>query len=186
MDKCVLCKESQGQMNVVGEKGFNTLLRISLEKDESELHKELTFLKEQESKVLVHHDCRRRFVKRKKEKDSEPEIKRLRSPTNSLFDWKRFCFLCGNAADIHHNKNRKKTHQVSTLPLHENLVRCARERRDEKSDAVLRQESCTDLVAVEAIYHLDCACKPRLKTSGQSRPKGKPNKSPWGLRSALC
>lgn len=179
MDKCVLCEESQGQMSLVGEKGFSTLLRISNERDLKDLQEKLICMKDSESKVLVHHDCRRKFVDcRRKKEQPEPERKKLRSSTEASFDWKSFCFLCGIKADIYHNKKRDHIHQVCTLPLHNTLVQSAKERNDEWGNIVLhRLESCIDLVAAEAIYHSDCASKFRLQKASEVATRGRPSNS---------
>ena len=39
-DICVLCWNDGGQMNVVGGKGLNTIMRASIEKQENDIHEE--------------------------------------------------------------------------------------------------------------------------------------------------
>lgn len=177
MEVCVLCKETDGQMNEVGHKGYRTLLRTSLERGKQELHDELERLTSLKSPILVHHNCRRRFVDiRRTEPKEEEKVKRLRSSLSGVtFDWKTFCFICGKVVDIGRHKERGQVRRVSTLPLHANLVKCATDRNDDWGRAVLhRLESCIDLIAAEAIYHLDCASKFRLKTDELSNKRGRP------------
>ena len=40
-DICVLCRKDGGQMNLVGDKGLNTIIRASIEKQENYINEEL-------------------------------------------------------------------------------------------------------------------------------------------------
>jgi len=100
MEVCIICKDNQpSEMNVVREKGLNTLIEISLKNNEHDIHRRLKEMKEEGSKVSIHHDCRRRFTDLRKKNNAKtegPEAKRMRSSTNfTPFEWKRCCFLCG-------------------------------------------------------------------------------------------
>ena len=121
-------------------------------------------------KVLVHHDCRRKFVDSRKKSSSKIQPKKLRSSLDSSFNWKSDCFLCSNKAD----RKNSTVYQVSTLPLRDNLIVCCRTRDDEWGRSVQdRLECCIDLVAEEAVYHISCMTKFRLKTNSDNK-RGRP------------
>ena len=143
---CVLCGENGGQMNVVGQKGLNTMIQTSIKRQEYEMHKELTRLQQSLSSVHVHHNCRRRFVDLRKRSDSLPQQRNLRSSTDLSFDWKTCCFFCQKSASV--GQGRDIIYHVRTSPIYAQLIRCAKARNDDLAQAVLaRLESCNDLVA---------------------------------------
>ena len=45
-DICVLCGKNGGQMNVIGDKGLNAIIRASIEKQEKDIHAELIRLQQ--------------------------------------------------------------------------------------------------------------------------------------------
>ena len=173
---CILCKEKfTTTPTVVKKKGYETLLRVSNEPNEFNLATELQEAMDAGQQILVHFDCRRKFTDtRKNIKSEESEVtKKLRSSIDNVFNWKEHCFLCSQLADFKHAEQGCIV-RVMTLPLRGNLIFCARERDDEWGKAVLgRLESCNDLVAEEAIYHLACMTKFRLKRSS-TKQRGKP------------
>ena len=61
-DICVLCGKDGGQMIVVGDKGLNTNIWASIERQENDIHEELIRLHQSQCPVYIHHDCRRRFA----------------------------------------------------------------------------------------------------------------------------
>ena len=178
MEVCILCKDQEGDMNKVGNKGFKTLMRRAIERDEHDLIQELKGLEKAEdpTTVYVHHKCRRAFNDdRKKEPDKEPKRLRSSSGKGNCFEWKTCCYICGKSVDIARHKDRDQIRLASTIELRENMIECAQERKDELGRVVLeRLESCIDLVATDALYHLDCATNFRLKTKQQSIKKGRP------------
>ena len=100
--------------------------------------------------------------------------KKLRSSLESVgFDWKSSCFLCSEKND---NSNRKRdpVATVETLPIRDNLIKRAEERNDNWGNHALgRLLTCNDLVAEEAIYHLNCMNKFRLHMPSSAK-KGRP------------
>ena len=73
------------------------------------------------------------------------------------------------------HKKRDRIHQVCTLPIHESLIECAKERNDDWGQAVLaRLETCIDLVAAESVYHSFCMNDFKLKKGETSGTKGRP------------
>ena len=166
-------------MNLVGEKGMNTLLRISLEKERKELYDQLYEMKKSGIAVLVHHNCRRKFIDPRKKDCTEeaPAAKRLRSSTSNLFDWKTCCFLCEKKVELRH-KFRDSRREVQTLPLHGIVIDCAKQRNDDWGKKVLaRMENCIDLVAAEAVYHSKCMAEFRLNQSDVRKVRGRPSDS---------
>ena len=62
MECCIICKSTEGNLNVVFDKGYKTLLEICKMRDEKDMSEELKERKKSKEKILVHHDCRRKFT----------------------------------------------------------------------------------------------------------------------------
>ena len=74
------------------------------------------------------------------------------------FNWKEFCFICGNQAllDPRH-RDRETVIQVRTLTLKQTTLKICEERNDKWTvDVKCRLNCCVDLVASEAMYHFEC------------------------------
>ena len=101
--------------------------------------------------ILVHHDCHRRFVGKRKKSDEESfSVKRLRSSVENSFNWEVHNFTCGETADI--NTDRDKVKKAMTLQLGSTMIKHGQGRGDHLGDAVLgRLESYYDIVAEEAV-----------------------------------
>ena len=120
--------------------------------------------------TLVHHDCRRKFADTRRKSSSYVPRKKLRSSSEVSFNWKSECFLCSKKAD----KKNSTVYQVTTLPLRNNLITCCKSRIDDWGNTVKdRLECCIDLVAEEAVYHISCMNKFRLKTYSENK-RGRP------------
>ena len=121
---CVLCKgDDEKQMNVVGEKGLKTLINVRLKNQMQDLHQELISLQESKAPILVHHDCHRGFIDPRTGKDP-PEVqaaKKLRSSIDTVFDWKKCCFLCEKKADKRH-RIRDSIREVQTILIRAYII----------------------------------------------------------------
>ena len=120
----------------------------------------------------MHHTCRRKFVDLRKSKNPASVVprKKLRSSTESTFDWKTSCFLCTKTAEHKYSTVAR----VETLPLIETLTKRCISRGDEWGDEVhSRLMSCNDLVAEEAIYHISCMNRFRLQIKSENK-RGRP------------
>ena len=174
-ETCVICIDGFGDdspVNIVYEKGLETVIRVSEEKDATELLKCLLELKHRNQEVKVHHICRRKFTdKRKMSSKQIPTKKRLRSSLEVKFDWKVHCFLCSKSIDFY---NKHSHSEVMPLQLRESLTEHGNERNDEwGEDIVCRLLLCNELVAEEAKYHTNCMTKFRLK-DGTDKRRGRP------------
>ena len=108
-----------------------------------------------------------------KKNQSKQPAKKLRSSFDNAFHWKDHCFICAKPADTRHT-NKSNIIKVMTLPLHDNLVVCAKERNNDWGKPVLgRLESSNDLVAEEEVSHATCMTKFRL-TRSSDNSKDKP------------
>ena len=176
-DKCVIClkefNSSSPEVNVFS-KGLSKLINLSKERKMDALHSYLTETCNSNGKVLVHHDCRRKFTDARKESSREMPPKKLRSSQDiSGFDWKFHCFLCCGKID-NNNIARNPIAKVQTLPIRDSLIKRAEERNDDWGNQVLgKLLTCNDLVAEEAIYHLVCMNKFRLERLNPGK-KGRP------------
>ena len=99
-DICMLCGKDGGQMNVVGDKGVNMIIRARIENQENDIHAQLIRLQQSQCPVYVHHDCRRRFFDLRKRTDSLSRPKKLRSSTDVVFKWEICSFLCLKPVDL--------------------------------------------------------------------------------------
>ena len=166
---CSICKESCEDSSpktiIVGEKGRQTLVTSSLERNDG-LHK--TF--ESATPLRIHVQCRKQYTRRssitsakrksechQEEEDNAPE---LRSST-PIFDIKSDCFFCTepvtqNAKLAKHRK--RAVSNVETLEFQTKILKLAKERQDKwGSDVTQRIQHVYDLVAAEAKYHRQCA-----------------------------
>ena len=177
MDKCIICQqgfdESSQAVNVF-EKGLKKLIDVSKEREMTALNTHLVVMSKCNGKVMVHHSCRRTFTDTRKRSSSEKPAKRLRSSLEtSSFDWKSFCFLCSEKVD-NSNLRRDPIVTVQTLPIRDSLIERAKEINSDWGNQVLgRLLTCNDLVAEEAIYHLNCMNKFRLQNPSLEK-KGRP------------
>ena len=168
---CLFCQsESDEDLNVV-KAGLDTLIKASQTAD-TDIYARIINLQESGRAIKVHNSCRRKYTrKRKIEEPSTVTSKRTRSSLD-CFDWKSNCFLCTKYCNIR-NFARDKIRQVRTLELRNTFMQYARQRNDKWGNEVLGLlESCIDLVAVEAIYHLSCSTK--FRYSSYKTTKGRP------------
>lgn len=80
-----MCKNDDGKLCVVYDKGYKSLLRVCREKDREELRDELSSLKRQCERILVHLECRKNFMDCRKNKKEVRQSKRLKL-IDSSFD----------------------------------------------------------------------------------------------------
>ena len=162
--QCTICGLYEGEMNLVSEKGLKTQLMVASRKKETELTQTLKEHQNRGTPVHVHHECWRRLNDFRK-KPVGPQPKRLRSSIDAAFVWKTCCFLCSKPIV----RNKEKFHQVQTLPLHNNIIECAKAKNDDWGEAVLtRLGTSNDLVAEEAVYHSSCMAAFKLNKVGRS------------------
>ena len=163
-ETCIICEDGFGDdstANIVYEKGLETLIRFSKEKDTTELIKCLLELKNSNQEDRVHHSCRQKFTDKRKMSLKQTPTKKLGWSLEVRFDCTVHCFLCRKSIDFY---NKHSYSEVMTLQLRESLIERGNERNNEwEEDIVCRLESCNDLVAEEAKYHINCMTKFRLK-----------------------
>ena len=125
--------------------------------------------------ITVHEPCRKKIIDKRSfpEKVDDRPKKRLRSSYSAepVFNWKNNCFLCNKKADLRYSTVKK----VETLPIKTRLLECSRERADKWGAEVHdRLNSCIDLVAEEAIYHIVCMNRFRLMKFAKDKSSGRP------------
>jgi len=164
-EMCVICRinvnSSDKEISEVS-KGVQSLIDYSAKYNNLELYQ---YLLTKPKSVLVHNHCRRNYVNKRKlisyeqknkgkeNKETEDvQPKQLRSSI-PLFDWKTHCFFCTKEC----SECRQKLRYAATLELRENVLRECMKRNDTWGLSVQgRLETCCDLVAEEAVYHVDC------------------------------
>ena len=170
-DICVLCRKDGGQMNLVGNKGLNTIIRASIEKQENYIHEEL--------------DCNNRKVQcmftaivaglliYERGQILFPTLKNWGHLQMWCLSGKHAVF-CLKPVDMR-NRIRDQVCQVCTLPIHANFIQCAKESNDDWGQAVLAKlETCNYLVAAVVVYHSSCMTNFKLNKDENSGTKGRP------------
>ena len=120
-------------------------------------------MKKRESvgKVLVHHECRRRFTeKRKAHVDLGTCSKRLRSSAGERdqFQWKLHCLFC--AKEKNNKRKLSDTSEVETIPIINHILDQCNVRDDDWGNSVRdRVLPSIDIVADEGFYHRSCMAK---------------------------
>ena len=120
--------------------------------------------------VLVHENCRKRFYdKRKLTTINTKDTKDTRKST-SLFNLKQNCLFCRqHCIKDYKNPSRRDWHLASTLQIRQSVILACQSRleADPKDEWALQVQKrildCIDFVAVEARYHATC----RLCFQGQ-------------------
>lgn len=170
---CVICRKSfedsvSNDEVRVSAKGLRTLISFCEISPDTDL---LNYLITDPTEVNVHEKCRKRFTDKRKTEKSQPnsrsvspELKKCKSlrSFSDGFDWKRDCFLCGKFLDDddRHPVSRSTCRQVRTLGIRDRLLDLCNMRSDKWStDVQSRLQMCSDLVAVEAVYHSNCHVK---------------------------
>jgi hypothetical protein len=160
---CVLCcKNTDEVLMKVTDKGLGTLIDCSKKRGAVKLSQ---YLLSSPVCVHVHNSCRKRFTDSRTigkpfmDDDDAPSTKRLRS-TGESFQWKEMCCLCCELVGDYSSESGVR--RASTLQLHETILkRCterlaARENDKWAFEVQGRMQSCIDLIAAEAVYHVYC------------------------------
>lgn len=176
-----------GKEGLVGKKGLNSMIRSSLDKGEEELCRTLKSFVNSKEKIYVHHSCRL-DLNDFRQKNDKPEPKRLCSSVEVVFCWKTCCFLCSKRVL---KRSPLKFHQVQILPIHDTIVKRAKERADEWGEAVLtRFGNSKDLVTQGAVYHSTCMADFKLNNPNDANSdvsRGRPpNKSYFDAFKSFC
>ena len=161
-NRCCLCSQElppscveSTEVQKCFPKELKTLKKIAGQRDLQDLLAYLRTLEASESSLYVHFQSCRKFTDtRRISKDRQENSKKLRSINQ--FDWKSCCLFCEVKRDVKHKENQKWRNAMA-MELKETLMKKAKDKTDDLAISVLsRQENCADLVAEEAIYHVDC------------------------------
>ena len=178
LHNCCICSESaddNSKLIHVSGKGVQTLLKICNATKANDVRRNIM---SNLNGVFVYSECRKIFTDQKRQKqikrksDNLVRSKRVRSDF-SAFDWKSCCFYCWEKINVkkvsfeHGSKMKKSFYRVETIGMRDAILEKCDERSDQwANDVKANILSCIDLVAVDAIYHFDCATKFR-----SGRPK---------------
>ena len=117
-----------------------------------------------QTNILVHQACRKNIV------DNSSFTEKVKEPPKT-FNWKTNCFLCNKSA----NRKYSTVVEVKTIPIKKHLLSCSESRNDVWGNEVRhRLDSCFDLVAEEAVYHISCMNRFRLVKSTTEKPSWRP------------
>ena len=148
------CVEST-EVQKVFPKGLKASKKIAGQRDLQDLLDYQRTLEASGSSLYVHFQCHQKFTDtRRISRDGQENSKKLRS-INQL-DWKSCCLFCRVKRYVKHIENKKWKTDM-TMELKEPIMKKTKDRTDDLAISVLsRLENCADLVAEEAIYHIDC------------------------------
>jgi len=170
VDSCVICRvrfESEvfkEPLVTLTETGLNTLRTFCDMCGQSDLS---YYLSSNPRVVVVHVACRKKFTDKRRVCNLAANTgackktctsKKLRSSAPS-FNWKQHCFLCGEPAvfDKKHREKWAELRQVKSLEIRDNvLVTCGNRLDSWGLEVRCRLEMCSDLHAVDAVYHVRC------------------------------
>jgi len=155
---CVICEtRTTERLTKVTEVGLDTLRTSCEVRRRTGL---LELLDRSTSEIYVHASCRKSFtrsselkkLKLQLEQPDESVARSLRSGTSG-FQWKTMCLFCARDVDAD-----ASVRQVLTIEFDRNVrEKCVSRNNDDWSREVKgRVESCIDLVAEEAKYHIVC------------------------------
>jgi hypothetical protein len=115
--------------------------------------------------VLVHSECRRVYVDKKRLKrttnitqPTTPKKQKLRRSVTP-FDWKVNCIFCCKVVifDSRHPDRCSDSRAARCIPLQKEILKRCDERDDHWAYTIkARLNNCIDLVAAEAVYHNNC------------------------------
>ena len=161
---CSLPGDDNRNLVHVTEKGIETLLKSCNKKKDKSVRDNIEAALES---VYVHADCRKAYTdpRKFKKRMTDVAVKSKRIKLSSLnFDYKSSCFYCSKPiylrSSTHAYSNRKPYRSVATLETKQQVLDKCSQRSDEWADEVRTHVlNCIDLVAAEAIYHVDCAAR---------------------------
>ena len=158
---CVICKNGDGQLGKVKDKGFYSLFKYSKDKQDYET---LNYLRKKtksgsKATIQIHNECRKNYTNKRRLSQAKP-AKRT-SSRGTEFDWKRDCFICSEQCS---SKKRKRADWriAGTIEMRENMLQKCKQRikadvTDQWAiDVLARVEDCFDFVAAESRYHSNC------------------------------
>ena len=158
---CVICKNGDGQLGKVKDKGFYSLFKYSKDKQDYET---LNYLRKKtksgsKATIQIHNECRKNYTNKRRLSQAKP-AKRT-SSRGAEFDWKRDCFICSEQCS---SKKRKRADWriAGTIEMRENMLQKCKQRikadvTDQWAiDVLARVEDCFDFVAAESRYHSNC------------------------------
>lgn len=158
---CVICNKSGSQgMVTVTKKGLETIITASKQRDDNKWQN-LT----NACGVFVHKQCRKEYTHPTnllKVKSNAPSTSKilLRSTISKGFDFKKHCFVCDEYINIQAIKKYKRNiefRQVCTIEFKNKVINRCMERNDKLGLEVFNKiNNEIDLVAAEAMYHVNC------------------------------
>ena len=162
-------------------KGFQVSFEFSKKRNEDGIYQLLIKSKTENTQVLVHENCRKRFYDKRKltTKDTRDTRK-----STSLFNWKQsYCFFYNHhCIEDYKNPSIRDWHLASTLEIWQSIISTCQSRleADPKDEWALQVQKriidCIDFVAVEAHYHATCSLRFQSQRSSVDEPKVKKKK----------
>lgn len=168
LSTCFICSLSmeEGEIVLVKEKGVQTVRASSVALKNVENERLLKHL----NQIHVHTACQKRYNNQKLMKAAvqrgETHMKKTSTRASSPhFSFKDHCFMCGEIITAKFIENQKKypaekrnsVHTVEKVTMNANILEAAERRGDEWALKIKQKISeDTDLVALDARYHLFC------------------------------
>jgi len=168
--QCVICNEGEDtgeKLTKLRSDGKHTLKTFSTLHGNNDL---TGYLLTDPIVVAVHKSCQLSYTKKNRVQKNESEmeqvsVKRLRSADRDKFDYKLNCFLCCQPVS-------DRFREVMTSEINKKMLEVCENRNDAWGFEVLgRLNTCGDLCAAEARYHIHCHL---YFTSSRDKPSSSP------------
>ena len=91
---CIICDECSNPLIKVTEKELSSLIEFSKKRNEDGVYQLLIKSKTENTQVLVHENCRKRFNDKRKLTTINTKDTRGTRKSTSIFNWKQNCFFC--------------------------------------------------------------------------------------------
>ena len=90
---CIICNECSDPLIKVTEKGLSSLTEFSKRRNEDGIYQLLIKSKTENTQVLAHENCSKRFNDERKLTTKSTKDTRDTRKSTSLFNWKQNCFF---------------------------------------------------------------------------------------------
>ena len=117
---CIVCNECSDPLIKVIEKELSSLIQFNDKRNEDGIYQLLIKSKTENTQVLAHENCSKRFNDKRKLTTKSTKDTRDTRKSTSLFNWKQnfFFFFCNqHCIEDYKNPSRRDWHLASTLQI---------------------------------------------------------------------
>ena len=120
---CIICDECSNPLIKVTEKELSSLIEFSKKRNEDGIYQLLIKSKTENTQVLVHENCRKRFNDKRKLTTINTKDTRGTRKSTSIFNWKQNCFFCNqHCIEDYKNPSKRDWHLALTLQIRQSVI----------------------------------------------------------------